>query len=180
MTKPTKITAAQYNAIKAGNKALAMVEATIWPKPPGMPPGSSGGVKADPRPVPTSGFRLIIGGRFPSLNEILRVKASRYRGKWNNMKVEWQTVVRRSWEGQGKPCVKTCYRVEYLYVVSDKRRDLSNIHAAAEKIVLDALVNCGALPGDGFKWHIGSSYAAKLDKTMDAVMVTVTSDAGDF
>lgn len=130
--------------------------------------------KGQVMPEVVESFTLIIAGRFPSLNDILRIKASRYRGKWNDLKVEWQSVVRRAWEGMGKPCVKSAYRCDFDYVCSDKRRDPSNIAAAGEKIILDALVDCGALPGDGFKWHRGTSYVAGFDKTMDYVRVTVT------
>lgn len=137
-------------------------------------------VAKGPLPVPCADFELTIAGRFPSLNDILRVKASRWRGKWNAMKVEWQGIVRRAWEGAGKPRVVGAYSVRYLYIVSDRKRDLSNIHASAEKIILDALVNCGAIEGDGFKFHVGSSYRAHVDPRVDAVRVHVVGEAQDF
>lgn len=117
-------------------------------------------------------------GRFPSLNDILRVKASRWRGKWNAMKIEWQQLVRAVWLNTGRPVVHGQYRVEYVYHVSDSRRDLSNIAAAGEKIILDALVNAGAIDGDGFKHHVGSAYSAVRD-TADFVEVTVSEKVSD-
>lgn len=127
-----------------------------------------------------SGFTLVLPCKFPTLNEILRVKANRWRGTWNSLKIKWQDEVRRHWEDFGKPRIVGPYTVEYEYLCANKRSDPSNIAAGAEKIILDALVNAGALPGDGFKWHSASSYKAIHDGKRDAVKVTFRALAESF
>lgn len=124
-------------------------------------------------------FTLLLPIKLPGLNEILRVKANRWRGTWNAMKVEWQGVVTAHWADFGKPRVTGRYVVAYEYLCADRRMDPSNRHAGSEKIFLDAMVNCGALPGDGMKWHCGSSYSVSM-AAGDAIRITVTTVEDSF
>lgn len=105
----------------------------------------------------------------PSLNELnmLRAQDAHQQGNngYNDFKVGWERVIRHFWVmsarqfGQEPPRIVGAYKASYLYVCADRRSDPSNMHAATEKFVLDALVAVGALPGDGFKWHRhGSTY----------------------
>jgi hypothetical protein len=114
-------------------------------------------------------FCFTIPHKAPSLNElnVLRAQDAHQQGNkgYNDFKTGWERVIRHCWVmsakqfGQEPPRIVGGFKANYLYVCADRRSDPSNMHAATEKFVLDALVAVGALPGDGFKWHKdGSTY----------------------
>ncbi len=58
------------------------------------------------------------------------------------------------------------------------RRDPSNAYAGALKVIEDALVQCGVLPGDGWKHvHSPASYEWALDKGNPRVVVHLSSSS---
>lgn len=121
----------------------------------------------------------------PSLNELNQLRAidARRQGHhgYNDFKTRWEDVIRHCWvttcwqAGQTAPRRLTgAFRAQYLYICADRRSDVSNLHAAFEKILLDALVSAGALPGDRFAHHRGSSYEAEHTPGKWGVVVTLT------
>ena len=114
-------------------------------------------------------FCFTIPFKPPSLNELnaLRAQDAHRQGNkgYSDFKAGWERVIRHFWVmsasqfGQKPPRIVGAFKASYLYICADRRSDPSNMHAATEKFVLDALVAAGGLPGDGFKWHRhGSNY----------------------
>lgn len=116
------------------------------------------------------------------LNQLRAIDATRQggRGGYNDYKSAWARIIRHYWvmtsrQANCRPWrIVGPYRAEYLYICADRRADPSNMHAASEKFVLDALVEVGALPGDGFKWHeAGSTYSAQHAPGTWGIFVTL-------
>lgn len=123
---------------------------------------------------------LSIPHKPPSLNDLntlLKHDAhAQGNGGYNDFKAAWEAVIRHYWVQQAKergsrpPRILGRYKCSYVYLFGDRRMDPSDVHAAFEKICLDALCKnvpvivdgkakeAGALPGDAFRHHDGSSY----------------------
>ena len=84
--------------------------------------------------------------RLPGYNELHKGHwAARQRIKNDAMDcVVWYAKRARLQPASGKVCVKiTCYE-------PNRKRDPSNVRAGAEKIILDALQNCGIIKNDNW------------------------------
>lgn len=124
-----------------------------------------------------SEFTFTVPVKLVNLNEMIRLKGSSYKGAWNRQKIAYEKAVRLAWVKMsiakgGAQIIDQPYTVRYLLLCKDRRSDPSNIAAGAEKVTLDALVDAGALPGDGYKWHRGSSWECVEARTW-GVIVTV-------
>lgn len=129
-------------------------------------------------------FTFTIPHRLADLNEMIRLKGSRWKGAWNKQKIAFEAAVKLAWvttsvQHGGALQVKGAYTMRYLLLCKDKRTDPSNLFAGAEKVVLDALVSCGAVEGDGFKHHRASSFEATKAAAWGCVVtVEKVLDAG--
>jgi hypothetical protein len=122
-------------------------------------------------------FTVTIPGKPVNLNDMIRLKGSRYKGAWNKAKIKHEAAIKLAWVKMsiakgGAQIVDGPYKVRYLLLCKDRRSDPSNLAAGAEKTILDALVDAGAIPGDGFKHHRASSWEAIESKGW-GVVVTV-------
>jgi hypothetical protein len=124
-------------------------------------------------------FTLRIPHRLPSLNEIIDMKANQgeewARAQWSQFKEAYEKAVRLQWvldaiqRGQAA-VIRGRYKATYTLLCGDKKTDPSNLFAGAEKVILDALVRCGALEGDGFKHHRDSKFEAIESKSWCVVV----------
>lgn len=124
-------------------------------------------------------FTITIPGKPVNLNEMIRLKGSRYKGAWNRAKIKAESAIKLAWVKMsiargGAQIVQGSYSVRYLILCKDRRSDPSNLAAGAEKTILDALVDAGAVEGDGFKFHRASSWEA-IEADGWGVIVTVKS-----
>lgn len=129
-------------------------------------------------------FSFTVPHKPPLLNDILTLRAAqagRYgHHQYTAFKDAWEAVVRHYWvtsswiHGSPPPKVLEAYNVRYLYMLGDRKADLSGFHAAFEKVLLDALVQGGALPGDSLRHHQGGSYGWQWTPGKWGVLVTVT------
>jgi hypothetical protein len=134
-----------------------------------------------------------VPGKIPSLNELIYSKSSTSRkpqgiitigkkkntfvfNKYNQMKQEWtlkiSTVVNRSKFN----IVSSCY-FSYLIIEKTKKRDPSNLGAAAIKFFEDSLVYCGVIENDGWKCVLGINYYWEHLKLMDPGVLLCMSDS---
>lgn len=116
--------------------------------------------------------RLIIPGRLPGLNELLKApKGNRFRAaqikREAETKIAWCILQQlRGVQIAGK------VTLHYTWVEPNRRRDLDNI-ASGHKYVQDALVRAGVLAGDGWRHIVGFSDAFEVDKDNPRVEVTI-------
>lgn len=101
-------------------------------------------------------MRLWINGRFPSLNQLLDAKSTQ-KGSWNSynaLKCEWFGQIKRLVELERVESVGPGY-FTFLFVEPDRRRDPDNIVSAGVKLILDSLVGCEVIAGDGWSQVLG-------------------------
>lgn len=124
--------------------------------------------------------------RPPTLNDLnqLLKRDARTRGHkgYSSFKEAWEAVIRHYWvlqahtRGSKPPRIVGPYRCSYLYLCGQRNIDPSNLHAAFEKLFLDALVDGNCLGGDDFGHHIGSTYQPQHTPGQWGVVVTITAD----
>lgn len=118
-------------------------------------------------------FTIPTGGKnkLPSLNDYIRAERERIgaRGKFLTkgavMKREWQQYIsifiRKDLRGVKieKPVI-----IHYHYYEENRKRDIGNIHAPAQKFVEDALQDCGVIANDNQKYVVGFTASFDIDK----------------
>lgn len=117
-------------------------------------------------------YKLIIPGTLSSLNKYIEAeRTNRYKGASLKRTNEKSIVV----------AIKQCLRgviikkpveMHYLWVVPNKRTDRDNV-AFAKKFVQDALVQCGILKDDGWKYVVGFSDRFEVDKENPRIEVLI-------
>lgn len=139
----------------------------------------------------TPTFMVTIPHKPFTLNDMIYMKGNQgdkwAQAQWSEFKEGWERVIRHYWVTQAhelglKPprIPDTEYVVRYTYVCKDKRSDPSNIHAAFEKVALDALDQAGAIPSDRFAHHRGSSYrAVHGEKWGTVITISVYEELSD-
>ena len=100
-------------------------------------------------------YLLTIPGTLNNLNDyILADRTNRHKGA--KMKANNGDIVAIA--------IKQCMRgvriekpvfMEYLWVEPNRRRDKDNISSFGRKVIQDALVQCGVLKDDGWKYVVG-------------------------
>lgn len=66
------------------------------------------------------------------------------------------------------------YSTHHVVYFKRSNCDASNIVPVVEKVVLDALVTAGALPGDSVKYHTSSSWEVRKDAENPRCVTTIT------
>lgn len=108
--------------------------------------------------------KIVIPGRFPSLNEWVEANRKRH-GCWsagNDMKQRDQREIRKHIPHGLK--FKHRIFIEYNFFEPNTRRDKDNISGYFHKIFQDALVECGALEDDDWKHIRGMTDYFEVDK----------------
>lgn len=121
-------------------------------------------------------IRLFIAGKFPGMNEILSMKATKF-GKsganaYNATKQKWAAVIGNIARSQRFPRVEKGY-FTYLCREENMRRDPLNLSFGAIKIIEDALQECDLLSGDGQKNVLGFIPYWVVDKEVQGVTLFV-------
>ena len=117
-------------------------------------------------------YRLVIPGRLCGLNEYISAERTN-RHKAAKMKSDYGNIVsieiRRC---LGHIHIDKPVFMEYQWVERNKRRDLDNV-TFGRKIVQDALVQCGVLKDDGWKYVVGFSDRFEVDKENPRIEVRI-------
>ena len=94
-------------------------------------------------------MKLVIRGRLPGLNEYIAAERSnRYRAAKLKREAEDQVLWSAKTTLRGKiptPCI-----MHYQWTEPNRKRDKDNISSFGRKVIQDALVKGGYLPGDGW------------------------------
>lgn len=116
---------------------------------------------------------FFVPGPLPGLNEVLAA-ANQRRGKWNaydDLKRIWGTTIAAILRAQRIQPVPAAY-FRFVWIERSRRRDPDNI-ASAKKFLLDAVVQAGVLPGDGWATVRGWEDAFRVDRAHAGVQVTI-------
>ena len=124
-------------------------------------------------------FHFTVREKLPGLNEYIHdINRSAYIG--NRLKRDTQDTIAlyiRAALARGTLAKVTDFPVcvRFIWHERTRRRDLDNI-ASAKKFILDALIECGVLPGDGQKYVCGIHDEFVIPAGFDGVRVELLSD----
>lgn len=108
-------------------------------------------------------MKLIIKGRLPGLNELIAAeRTNRYMAA--KLKRDAEELVIWSAKASLRGKIPTPTIMHYLWVEPNRKRDKDNISSFGRKVIQDALVKAGYLPGDGWKHIEGFTDAFAVDK----------------
>lgn len=121
-------------------------------------------------------MKLTIKGRLPGLNEFINAeRRSKYEAA--KMKREAEELVIWSAKASHLRKIKTPVFMEYTWIEPNKRRDKDNISGYGRKVIQDALVKAGYLPGDGWAYISGFSDEFKVDKGNPRIEVLIMGES---
>lgn len=118
-------------------------------------------------------YLLTIPGKLPGLNDYIAAERTN-RHKGAKMKADNGNIVAAA--------IRQCMRgvridkpvqMEYTWVEPNKRRDMDNISSFGRKVIQDALVQCGVLRDDGWKYVAGFSDRFEVDKENPRIEVLI-------
>ncbi|WP_447859710.1 hypothetical protein [Nitrospira calida] len=120
-------------------------------------------------------LRLHLPGPLPGLNELVAAAKRRSGTGWNGyaaLKRQWMAVLAPMIAGAKLPRLSRAW-IGFRWLEPARRRDPDNIAAGGRKLVLDALVAAGVLPGDGWRGVLGWSDRFAVDARRPGVTVTL-------
>lgn len=118
-------------------------------------------------------YLLTIPGKLPGLNDYIAAERTN-RHKGAKMKAYNGNIV--------SVAIRQCFRgvriekpvyMEYTWYEPNKRRDLDNISSFGRKVIQDALVQCGVINDDGWKYVVGFSDRFDVDKRNPRIEVLI-------
>jgi Holliday junction resolvase RusA-like endonuclease len=122
--------------------------------------------------------RIWIAGVVPNLNDLIRTKASRYKGAYNQLKKSWAHTVWAACITSGaREKFAKPVRLTFEWVEPSMRRDPDNFVGGGQKFVIDGLVTAGVLEGDGWKHIAAINHSWRVDKEHPGVFVTIEEAA---
>ena len=116
-------------------------------------------------------MKLIIKGRLPGLNEYIEAERQ-HRQKAAKLKRDAEEIVIWSAKASLRAKIPTPTIMHYLWVEPNKKRDKDNISSFGRKVIQDALVKAGYLPGDGWNWIEGFTDSFECDRMNPRIEVT--------
>lgn len=122
-------------------------------------------------------FTVRVVGDLVDLNKLMRNRGARVRG------VEaCKDLFKAAWREMGCPVVKGQWSAHTHMRVGSRKKDPSNLYTGAIKAGYDALVEVGAIEGDGWANHVGpDGQSWEYVRGITCVTaLTVTGVSGDF
>lgn len=118
-------------------------------------------------------YLLTIPGTLPNLNDYIAAERTN-RHKGAKMKADNGNIV--------AVAIRQCLRgvriekpvfMEYTWIEPSRRRDKDNISSFGRKVIQDALVQCGVLQDDGWKYVVGFSDRFEVDRENPRIEVLI-------
>lgn len=118
-------------------------------------------------------YTIVIPGKLPGLNEYISACRTRPQaGAALKKKAERDvSICIRSFMKGAK--VKPPVHITYMWREPNARRDLDNISSFGRKVIQDALVKCGVLDNDGWKYINGFTDHFVVDKRDPHITVII-------
>lgn len=112
---------------------------------------------------------IVIQGRFPSLNDVIKACKSHY-GAYSKMKKEMTLSV--AWQATQLKRHEQPVSITFTWYEPNSNRDIDNVRHGA-KYILDGLVEAGVLDGDGQKHVQQLKDFFHVDKIKPRVLITI-------
>lgn len=109
--------------------------------------------------------------KLPSLNDYIKAERTTFRSR-NGKLLTKGALLKKQWQEYMAIYIRKDLKslkitkpviIHYHYFEENKRRDLGNIHAPAQKFVEDSLQECGVLINDNQKYVVGFSADFDID-----------------
>ena len=124
-------------------------------------------------------FKIVIPGRFPSLNEYINACRSRPQAG-AKMKVDSELRISEVLKSHLTRPLTFPIELDYEFFEPSKRRDKDNIASFFHKVFMDSLVTSGLLPDDGWDYVDGWKDYFGIDKEDPRVEVTIYEAGESF
>ena len=124
-------------------------------------------------------YEIQIPGKLPGLNDYISACRTRPQaGAAMKRKAERDVSVfiNRTFRGERVRCPVV---IEYTWYEPNEKRDLDNIAAFGMKVIQDALVKCGVLKNDGWKYIIGFENRFRVDRK-DPHITVIIKEVAEF
>lgn len=116
-------------------------------------------------------MRLIIKGRLPNLNDLISAeRKNRYAAA--KLKRDAEDLVLWSAKASLRGKIQTPVIMHYYWFEPNQKRDKDNVSSFGRKVIQDALVKGGYLPGDGWNHITGFTDTFEVDKKNPRIEVT--------
>ncbi len=118
-------------------------------------------------------YKLTIPGKLHNLNDYIAAeRANRHKGA--KMKADNGNIVAVAIRQclSGVRIEKPVF-MEYLWVEPNRRRDLDNVSGFGRKVIQDALVQCGVLKDDGWRYVVGFSDRFEVDRENPRIEILI-------
>jgi Holliday junction resolvase len=119
--------------------------------------------------------RFAIQGRLMGLNEYTAANR-RNRHAGNKAKREQQDIACWALRAARLKPVRGPVRIRFAWIEKDMRRDGDNISSFGQKVIQDALVECGILPDDSRRWIIGFEHFFEVDRKNPRIVVEIAEE----
>lgn len=124
-------------------------------------------------------YKIIIDGRFPSMNEFIaanRIGKGRFN-KGNKMKQDSQNQLSYYITSQLKKVhIDKRVYIKYQFYEPNKKRDLDNVSGYFHKVFQDALVQCKVLHNDSWYYITGFSDEFYVDSKNPRIEVEIVEE----
>lgn len=118
-------------------------------------------------------YKLIIPGTLPNLNDYIAAERTN-RHKGAKMKADSGNIVAAAIGQRLKGVrIENPVYMKYTWYEPNKRRDKDNVSSFGRKVIQDALVQCGALKDDGWKYVVGFSDRFEVDRKNPRIEVAI-------
>lgn len=116
---------------------------------------------------------IMISGRLPGLNDYINAeRTNRYKAA--KLKADVQARIAAAiYAGIGTWKTDRPVRMLYFWCEPDKRRDKDNISAYGRKVIQDALVTCGVIKNDNWKYIEGFHDIFQVDRENPHIKVMI-------
>lgn len=125
-------------------------------------------------------WAMLMPGPLPGLNELLAAAKRRARNGWNGyaaIRRRWGRVLVARLRLAAPPRFRRAW-VRFTWIEPGRRRDPDNVAAGGRKLLLDAFVQAGVLPDDGWRAIAGWTDRFVVRPGRGAVFVEVLGWAG--
>lgn len=122
---------------------------------------------------------LFIPGRLPGLNDLIRTAKVR-RGAWSlyqQTTANWHRTIALLARAQGLAPVGRAF-LSFTWLEANRRRDPSNVAAAGQKYIEDALQKAGILANDGWRHIAGYAHHFGVKPDQPGVIVEIHDITG--
>lgn len=119
-------------------------------------------------------MRIVIPGKYPSLNEYIRAcRADKQAGNRLKKRCEQRLIDEIAVQTYGKPKITRPVTLHYTFFEDSMRRDMDNIFSCFAKFFQDALVKAFVLDGDGWAHIRGFSAQFCVDKIRPRIEIDI-------